>query len=128
MTADGREDVLFSGQPWMGCQFQWHHWEISSLPENAILLASSDRCKVQAWMRGICTYGVQFHPECQRSTMDSWIADDIKTLSEAGIDSKQITSESNKRFAEYERLTNRFFDAVSHLLMPMHARLARQRH
>ena len=127
LTPEGREDVLFSGQPWTGSQFQWHHWQVSSLPENAILLATSERCNIQAWMKGICTYGVQFHPECDRETMDAWIADDARTLSEVGIDGKHISSESDERFNEYERLTSRFFDAVSHLLMPVHARLARQR-
>ena len=59
--------------------------------------------------------------------MDAWIVDDARTLSEVGIDGKHIAAESNERFDEYERLTSRFFDAISHLLMPVHARLARQR-
>lgn len=128
LTPQGREDVLFAGQPWIGSQLQWHHWQVSTLPEDATNLASSDHCNIQAWMRGVCTYGVQFHPECRRDTITDWIADDARTLSEVGIDGKQLAAESDEKFDEYERLTNRFFDAVSQLLMPMHSRLARQRH
>jgi GMP synthase-like glutamine amidotransferase len=128
LTAVGREDVLFAGQPWCGPQLQWHHWEVISLPQDAMTLATSERCNIQAWTRGINTYAVQFHPECSRETITEWIADDARTLSEVGIDSASIEAESDRLFADYERLTDRFFDAVSQLLMPVHTRLQRQRH
>ena len=128
LTAIGREDVLFAGQPWCGPQFQWHHWEVVTLPQDAKTLASSERCNIQAWTKGINTYAVQFHPECTRETMTAWIADDARTLSEVGIDGRTIEAESDQLFADYERLTDRFFDAVSQLLMPVHTRLQRQRH
>ncbi len=128
LTAKGREDILFSGQPWCGPQLQWHHWEVTSLPEDSTILATSDQCNIQAWMRGINTYGVQFHPECTRETITAWIADDARTLSEVGIEGSAIEVESDQLFEDYERLTNRFFDAVSQLLMPVHTRLQRQRH
>ncbi len=127
LTSDGRDDVLFAGQPWRGPQLQWHHWETVTLPLGAKILASSERCNIQAWMRGINTYAVQFHPECTRETITAWIADDAKTLSEIGIYGEAIEKETDRLFADYERLTNRFFDAVSQLLMPVHTRLQRQR-
>lgn len=127
LTPAGRENVLFAGQPWTGSQFHWHQWQVSTLPENATILATSDRCNVQAWTRGINTYAVQFHPECDRETIASWIADDAQMLEKAGIAGSAIESETDARFEEYERLTDRFFDAISQLLMPVHTRLARQR-
>jgi GMP synthase-like glutamine amidotransferase len=127
LTATGREDVLFAGQPWYGSQFQWHHWEVTSLPQEAKTLATSERCNIQAWTKGINTYAVQFHPECKRETITEWIADDARTLSEVGIDGNEIEMKSEQLFDDYERLTNRFFEAVSQLLMPVHTRLQRQR-
>lgn len=127
LTSAGREDVLFAGQPWCGPQFQWHHWEVVSLPQDAKTLATSERCPIQAWTRGINTYAVQFHPECARETITAWIADDARTLSEVGIDGDEIEMQSNQLFEDYERLTNRLFDSVSQLLMPVHTRLHRQR-
>lgn len=127
LTSAGREDVLFAGQPWSGPQFQWHHWEVTTLPQDAKPLATSERCNIQAWAKGINTYAVQFHPECARETITAWIADDSRTLSEVGIDGAEIESKSDVLYGDYERLTNRFFDAVSQLLMPVHTRLQRQR-
>ena len=128
LSPEGREDVLFAGQPWEGIQFQWHHWEVSTLPDGATILASNENCEIQAWKKGLNTYAVQFHPECKRDTISAWIEDDARTLSEVGIDGAAIESESDALYPEYTRLTNRFFDAISQLLMPVHSRLQRQRH
>jgi len=128
LNSVGREDVLFAGQPWTGKQLHWHHWEIKTLPEGAKVLAKSDRCEIQAWTKGINTYAVQFHPECNLETIDKWTADDASQLAEAGIDAKQIKIDSEAYFEDYERRTNRYFDAVSQILMPVHTRLQRQRH
>lgn len=127
LTPDGREHPLFAGQPWCGPQFHWHHWQVETLPDNATLLASTEHCKVQAWTKGINTFAVQFHPECQRETVTDWIDDDSRTLHEYSIDAQTIESDSNRLFPDYIRLTDRFFDCVSQILMPMSSRLSRQK-
>ena len=127
LTPAGRECVLFGGQPWFGMQLQWHHYGVSKLPDDAISLASSERCQVQAWTKGINTFGIQFHPECTRQTISDWIKDDSRILHELKIDSEVLETATDQHFAEYERLTDRFYDAVSQVLMPMHTRLHRQR-
>lgn len=128
LTPAGRDEVLFAGQPWCGPQLHWHQWYVSTLPENAIVLATSEKCNVQAWRLGVFTYAIQFHPECSRETITNWIADDAERLKEIGVTSASLESETNIQFEDYERLSDRFFDAISHLLLPMHTRLARQRH
>ena len=125
LNASGKEDVLFAGQPWTGPQLHWHLWEVTELPADAIALASSERCNNQVWMKGIHTYAVQFHPECTRETITAWIADEDP---DSGIDGNAIESETDANFANYERLTNRFFDAISQLHMPVNNRLQRKRH
>lgn len=127
LSPTGRDHPLFAGQPWRGPQFHWHHWQVQTLPEDSILLASSELCKVQAWSKGINTYAVQFHPECVRQTVTDWIADDSRTLHEYSIDGTIIEEDSDRLFPDYLRLTDRFFEAVSGLLMPMSSRLSRQR-
>jgi GMP synthase-like glutamine amidotransferase len=123
----GREHPLFAGQPWCGPQFHWHHWQVESLPEGAAVLASSENCNIQAWMKGVNTFAVQFHPECERSTVTDWISDDTRTLHEYSIDATTIENDSDRLFSDYVRLTDRFFDAVSQILMPMSSRLTRQK-
>ena len=128
LTPVGRQDVIFSGQPWCGAQFHWHNWEVTKLPEGAVVLATSDKCNNQAWTKGVNTYAIQFHPECTPKMIDTWIDDGTSEMATAGIDGNTIRKETEVQFDSYERLTNRLFDAISQLLMPMHTRLARQRH
>ena len=122
----GREHPLLAGQPWCGPQFHWHHRQVETLPEGATVLASNENCNIQAWMKGVNTFAVQFHPECERGTVTDWINDDLRTLHEYSIDSQTIESDSDRFFPDYVRLTERFFDAVSQILMPMSSRFTRQ--
>ena len=127
LSPEGCSDFILSGQPWTGQQFHWHNWQVSSLPDGAVLLASSEYCKVQAWMIGINSYAVQYHPECTKERIESWIIDDVAQLKEAGISTSKIEEDTEKNFNEYTRLTDRLFDSISQILMPMHTRLSRQR-
>ncbi len=127
LSPEGCSDFILSGQPWTGQQFHWHNWQVSSLPDGAVLLASSEYCKVQAWMIGINSYAVQYHPECTKERIESWIKDDVAQLNEAGISTSKIEEDTEKNFNEYTRLTDRLFDSISQILMPMHTRLSRQR-
>lgn len=59
-----QHDPLFSGLPETIYVRQSHYCEVKQLPDNFILLATNDNCRLQA----IChrdkrIYGVQFHPE-----------------------------------------------------------------
>ncbi len=127
LTPQGRECVLFAGQPWFGKQLQWHAFGVTELPADSTLLASSSDCKVQAWSNGINTFGIQFHPECSRDTITAWIDDDSRLLHDKNISKDELEQQSDDLYPEYERLTNRFYDAVSQILMPVHNRLHRQR-
>jgi GMP synthase-like glutamine amidotransferase len=128
LTPIGRQDVIFSGQPWCGPIFHWHNWEVTKLPDGATVLATSERCNIQAWTKGVNTYAVQFHPECTPEIIDSWIKDGAAEMASVGIDGDKVREETKTQFENYERLTDRFFDAISQLLMPVHTRLHRQRH
>ena len=60
----GQADPLLSGQGESFHAFLWHGDQITRLPQEAVLLASSDRCRVQAYrLRGRQVWGVQFNPQ-----------------------------------------------------------------
>ena len=63
MTPAGREEIMLRGIGWKTLQPQWHHWQVGTLPAGSTLLASSQRCTVQAWKVGMRGYAFQFHPE-----------------------------------------------------------------
>lgn len=59
----GQADPLFSGMPQEFKAFVGHKEAVHSLPDDAIVLASSDGCPVQAFRVGTNVYATQFHPE-----------------------------------------------------------------
>ncbi len=63
LTAAGRADKLLAGMPTVFEAFVGHKEAISELPPEAVLLASSPACPVQAFRVGRNVYATQFHPE-----------------------------------------------------------------
>jgi GMP synthase (glutamine-hydrolysing) len=63
LTDAGREETLFAELPDEFDAFGGHKEAASSLPSEAVRLASSPDCPVQAFRVGANTYATQFHPE-----------------------------------------------------------------
>jgi GMP synthase (glutamine-hydrolysing) len=63
LTAEGRADPLLVDLPDRFEAFVGHKEAIHDLPANAVHLASSPRCPVQAFRVGRHVYATQFHPE-----------------------------------------------------------------
>ncbi|MGH2506301.1 MAG: type 1 glutamine amidotransferase [Ktedonobacteraceae bacterium] len=63
LTEEGERDALFStlSHTFMG-QYG-HHNSLSILPQNAVVLATGERCKFSALRYGNRIYTTQFHPE-----------------------------------------------------------------
>lgn len=63
LTEAGKQDLLFKNLPERFAAQYGHKDSLSSLPQSAVLLASSDKCKTSALRYGAHVYTVQFHPE-----------------------------------------------------------------
>ncbi|MCV7278975.1 glutamine amidotransferase [Mycolicibacterium flavescens] len=63
VTAEGRDDDLFADVPDVFDAYGGHKEGASSLPAEAVRLASSPDCPVQAFRVGRNVYATQFHPE-----------------------------------------------------------------
>ena len=63
LTEAGQADPLFGAMPVTFDAFTGHKEAVSRLPGQAVLLASSQRCPVQAFRAGANIYATQFHPE-----------------------------------------------------------------
>lgn len=118
----GREDPMFAGIAWTSMQAHWHNDHVSKLPPGARLLASSQRCKVQAWGLGLRTYAFQYHPEIEPGTMDAFISDEPDALTRAGLNAADLRRETAERYPAFQRLSDRLFESIALFLMPVDRR------
>ncbi len=119
LSAAGREDPLFAGQPWCVEQFCWHHDHVLKVPPGAMVLASSEACKVQAFSVGLRTYAMQYHAEWSCETVKHQTNTGANEVKAAGENSQTMLQDTERFGQTSERLAKRFFDSVSVLLMPV---------
>jgi GMP synthase (glutamine-hydrolysing) len=118
----GREDPLHAGIAWTSMQFHHHRDHVSQLPSGARLLASSIKCKNQAWAVGLRTYGFQYHPELTLNTIERWCAEEPEALTEGSITIDELRRQNQKHFTAFERLSQRLFEQIALFLMPVDRR------
>ncbi len=75
VTEDGAGDPLFRHFDPPEAVFHWHS-ETFSLPQGATLLASSVRCRNQAFRYGQKIYAMQFHLEVTPEMIADWVLQD----------------------------------------------------
>ncbi|THF84138.1 type 1 glutamine amidotransferase [Cohnella fermenti] len=75
LRLSGNEHPLFAGMPDGFHSYQWHG-DAFELPAEALLLASSEACRNQAFAYGPRILGLQFHLEttrvCAETMLDRW--------------------------------------------------------
>ena len=118
----GREDPMHKGLPWSMMSFHWNNDCVVDLPPDAAALAHGADGEIQAWMCGVRSYGLQHHPEIDREQVEQWAADDADVLAERGVDIEMLRTDTERHFDEFLRLTNRYFEMVAMLLMPLDRR------
>jgi GMP synthase (glutamine-hydrolysing) len=69
LTEDGRADALFAGVTSPFTAFHWHT-DVFDLPAGAVSLAHSDLAACQAFRAGASAYGLLFHLEVTRHTVE----------------------------------------------------------
>lgn len=108
---DAWTDMLFADIPDVFPAQCAHHDRIAKLPPAAMLLASSARCGVQAFvMPGNDIYGFQFHPE--RSRADFVRVIERKAMDSAGGTALGSVRQSLRETPDAESLIAKFIDRV----------------
>ncbi|MGF0117936.1 type 1 glutamine amidotransferase [Promicromonospora sp. Marseille-Q5078] len=77
-----------------------HVDSITGLPPQAVHLATSDACGVQAFRVGDVAWGLQFHPEAAPERIGRWDADELAAL---GYDRDELLAAALERAPENER-------------------------
>lgn len=93
LTDAGRGDALVGALDG-ATVLQWHH-DTFELPRGAVLLASSPAYAHQAFRVGARTWGVQFHPECDRAMRADWAARGADELRAAGVDPAALAGDAS---------------------------------
>lgn len=93
LTEAAAHDAVLAGAPATASVLQWHRWEVSRLPEGAVVLASSVACPVQAFRVGDRAWGWQFHAEALPRTAARWAADDDGALRAAGTSGEEVVEQ-----------------------------------
>ena len=69
LTEAGRSDPIFSNMPTTQKALQWHSVQVSQPPEDAIVLASSEDCRIQAMRVSDKAWSMQYHVEVEPDTV-----------------------------------------------------------
>ena len=72
LTEQGKADWLFLGTAHRQKCLQWHSVRVAQAPENAVILAKSDVCSIQAMRIGTNAWSMQYHVEIEPDTVDNW--------------------------------------------------------
>lgn len=72
LTEAGKADTVFGSLPHRAKALQWHSVRVAQAPEDAVVLAKSGVCPIQAMRIGSNTYSMQYHVELEPETIPAW--------------------------------------------------------
>lgn len=93
LTEDGTSDLLLGAIPVRAPTLHWHWLHVARVPDQAVVLASSDATAVQAFRVGEYAWGLQFHVEAVASTARTWAGQMVNELDAIGLDPARVATE-----------------------------------
>lgn len=114
LTPAGQRDPLFAGMADRFRVLQWHGAEVAVPPPDALVLAQSPLCAVQAMRVGRNAYGMQYHTELTPATVAEWA--DIPAYS-CALDATlgagaaaRLDAEARRHMADFNRGSRQIYD------------------
>ncbi|RMD60345.1 MAG: type 1 glutamine amidotransferase [Planctomycetota bacterium] len=127
LTAAGQTDVTLAGIAWSSPQFSHHSRHVAEPPPGATLLASSQRCAVQAFRAGLRTYAFQYHFEADADMIRQLLRSAPEQMRQAGVLEEDIDKQLERSYAAFDRLGRRLCENIAELLAPSAQLAARRR-
>jgi GMP synthase-like glutamine amidotransferase len=114
----GQVSRLFQQMPPMFSVFQWHE-DSFSLPEGAVLLASSEKCRNQAFRYEKSTWAIQFHLEVTPEMIKTWCQEYTRELNEYGGPgaAENLLRNTQARWEPMKAWREQFLDNVAEIIM-----------
>lgn len=125
LTPPAHTDTILSGVAWRAPQFQTHQYMVGDVPPGGQVLASSERCPVQAFRVGMRTYGFQYHFECDRSMIDVYMRDARTDLNRTGATTDEFARDAEQKYEMFARLADRVCVNIATYLIPRVANAVR---
>lgn len=112
LTVEGKNDVHLKNIPTQTPVFHWHG-ETFDLPQGATLLATSEKCKNQAFKWGENTYALQFHLEVTSVMVKDWCSTQSGQdyAKSAGEEASDILHKTKPCFGALKPLANNFLQS-----------------
>ncbi|HMP76326.1 MAG TPA: type 1 glutamine amidotransferase [Kiritimatiellia bacterium] len=114
-TAAAAQDLLFYRMPPAFDVVEWHGEGITA-PEDAVVLAESDRYPVQAFRIGRAGYGLLFHLELEADGLERLCTHCPADLLRSGVTKAQVLAEHKKAAAEMKQRAEWIIDAFADLI------------
>ena len=109
-TREADDDPVFAELPRSFSSFQWHSYAFE-LPANAVPLARDSVC-LQAYRAGESAWGIQFHAEVTKESVDDWFRSSKPP--DAPLDLDALRLETEEKIAGWnefgKRLCGRFLE------------------
>jgi len=111
LTAAGEQSALRYLDAKHCSMLHWHG-ETFDLPENAVLLASSEKYDNQAFSYGDNVLALQFHPEITQRVMEKWFIGHIGEIMQTdGIDVTKLRDDTHQFANQLEVQGELFFNS-----------------
>jgi len=107
LLSPAHTDEAFAGIAWDSPQFQSHTREVVKAPPGAVVMADSDRCKVQAFKAGMRTYGFQYHFELDRDDIARFVREGKQSFYDAGLTFEDVSKQADRDYPMFARLADR---------------------
>jgi GMP synthase (glutamine-hydrolysing) len=108
LTDAGKKSVLSHFDPAQTTMFHWHG-DVFDLPKGAMHLASSARCKNQAFSYGKNALALQFHPEANTPLMQEWMIAKAGDAAKGAFDTAAYKREMEQNTPRLIVQTGKFF-------------------
>jgi GMP synthase (glutamine-hydrolysing) len=110
----GQADPILSGLGQTFYGFLWHGDQVTRLPEEAVLLASSELCRVQAYrLRGRPVWSVQFNPQYDPAIAES-VVRHSPWIAKRGWDQEEIIATGHR---EYDDVIGHIFGSFFEFIL-----------
>lgn len=112
LTAEGKNDPVFSALPDSFDVFEWHG-EVFDLPQGCVPLAGSAIAPLQLFRYGSRAYGLLFHLEMEEQGIDSLCRECAPDLMKARLSAQQVKTAALPQLPQLHQMADRL---IGHLL------------